>query len=39
MLKIRKIVWAAFMTVISVSLTLATTNGVSHATGERLPAR
>ncbi|HHT9113968.1 MAG: hypothetical protein HZA47_03725 [Planctomycetes bacterium] len=33
MLKIRKIVWAAFMTVISVSLTLATTNGVSHAQG------
>ena len=33
MLKIRKIVWAAFMTVISASLTLATTNGVSHADG------
>ena len=33
MLKIRKIVWAAFMTVISVSLTLATTNGVSHTQG------
>ncbi len=31
MLKIRKIVWTAFMTVLSVSLTLATTNGVSHA--------
>ncbi|MCR4319363.1 MAG: carboxypeptidase regulatory-like domain-containing protein [Candidatus Brocadiaceae bacterium] len=33
MLKIRKIVWTAVMTVISVSLTLATTNGVSHADG------
>ena len=33
MLKIRKIVWTAFMTVLSVSLTLATTNGVSHADG------
>jgi plastocyanin len=33
MLKIRKIVCTAFMTVLSVSLTLATTNGVSHADG------
>ncbi|MBI5308259.1 MAG: hypothetical protein HZB37_08030 [Planctomycetes bacterium] len=33
MLKIRKIVCAAFMTVLSVSLTLAVTNGVSHAGG------
>lgn len=33
MLKIRKIVSTAFMTVISVSLILATTNGVSHADG------
>ena len=33
MLKIRKIVSTAFMTVMFVSLTLATTNGVSHADG------
>lgn len=33
MLKIRKIVPTAFMTVMFISLTLATTNGVSHADG------
>ena len=33
MLKIRKMVWISFMTVVAASLTLATTNGVSHADG------
>lgn len=33
MLKIRKTVWTAFMTVMAVSFTLATTNGVTHAQG------